>query len=406
MCPPSVIAGTARQPQNVSAVSQAEIVLSSNPSSCPCQPFKSQHLRPTYTKITLKGQRLQWVTDCETEQKGHVVPDQTLISFIVIAHNEEANIAQTIDSIAELKDLGSHEIIVVDDGSSDSTARIVSELITRNPNVRLIKLARNHGRGYARRTGVAAAHGELIAMIDADIVLPPNWLTCTRAALDSHDAVGGIAVPDGDVAYIYKRFGLVPRGIRNTANVTGSNGLYRRSIFDVANFDPALRDGEDSALNHEMDRLGLSSKTVPGLLVRHEENKTLAASLRWLFDIGRGATRQLVTYREVRQPDLVTGVFVGSAVAGLVLALGKHRAVGAAVPMVIVVVSGVQHVRSRFETPWSQWVQVAPAIAVDSAHLAAYFAGRLAGVTALWRRPDVQPSLTNPPRTLAQDRGH
>lgn len=318
------------------------------------------------------------------------MPDEILISFVVIAYNEEANIARSIASITELEDLGGYEIIVVDDGSRDSTGRIVARIADRNSRVHLIGLAENHGRGYARSKGLAAAGGELIAMIDADIVLPYDWLIRTRAALGERDAVGGIAVPDGDVGYIYKRFRLVPRVLHSTTTVTGNNGLYRREVFQIASFDPALREGEDSALNHEMDRLGLSVATVPGLLVRHEESKTLATSLKWLFDIGRGATRQLLIYREVRQPDLATGAFVGTTVLGLFLAARKHRLMGPAVPAVFVLASGLQHVRSRFETPRSQWPRVAPAVAVDSVHLTAYFAGRLAGLTALWRRPPAE----------------
>lgn len=314
------------------------------------------------------------------------MPQKTFVSFIVIAYNEAANIARTIASITGLTDLGDHEIIVVDDGSRDHTALIVDDIAAHNPQVSLIRLDENYGRGYARRTGVAAARGELIAMIDGDIALPVSWLTITRAALHDHDAVGGTAVPDGDVAYIYKRFRLVPRATEGTTTVAGSNGLYRRGVFEVANFDPTLREGEDSALNHELDRLGLSSKTIPGLLVRHEEGKALATSLKWLFETGRGATRQLLTYRELRQPDLVAGAFVGSIVLGMVLVSRRHRTAGAAVPLIFVVASGAQHVRSRFDTSQAPWTMVAAAVAIDSAHLTAYFAGRVTGLASSWRR--------------------
>ena len=311
------------------------------------------------------------------------MPEQTLISFVIIAYNEEPTIAGAIASIRELHGLSDYELIVVDDGSRDNTARIVADVAGEDSRVRLIRLERNRGRGYARRAGVSAARGELIAMIDADIVLPADWLARTRAALGGHDAVGGIAVPDGDVAYIYKRFRLTPRIVGGTATVAGSNGLFRRHVFDVATFDAALREGEDSALNHDMKRLGLSCVTVPGLFVRHEEDKTLATSLRWLFDTGRGATRQLVRYRTVRQPDIVTGAFAGTASLGLVLGLRRHRLLGAAVPTAFLLASGLQHVRSRFETPKSVWPRVTLAVVIDSAHLAAYFAGRLAGLTEL-----------------------
>lgn len=314
--------------------------------------------------------------------------EELLVSFVIIAYDEAANIARSVGAITELEDLGAHEIIVIDDASTDGTAKIVADIAKHDPCIQLIELAENRGRGYARSRGIAAAHGGLIAMVDADIILPSNWFTLARAALEDHDAVGGIAVPDGDVAYVYRRFGLVPRVVHGTTTVTGNNGLYRRQVFDVASFDPDLREGEDVALNHAMERQGLSSVTVPGLLVRHEENKTLGTSLKWLFDTGRGATRQLLTYHEVRPPDLAACAFVASTVLGLCLATRKHGLIGAAIPAGVVMAASIQHVRSRFETRQSRWSRVAPAIAVDGAMLTAYFAGRLIGLTALWRRHD------------------
>jgi hypothetical protein len=168
--------------------------------------------------------------------------------------------------------------------------------------------------------------------------------------------------------------------------VTGNNGLYRREVFEVVSFDPALREGEDTALNYAMAREGLSSVMIPGLLVQHVENKTLVTSLRWLFDIGRGATRQLITYHEVRQPDLAAGAFVGAATLGLIVGRRGHPFTGAAIPVGFVLAASVQHLRSRFQIPRSRALRAAPAVAIDSAMLTAYFAGRIAGLNALWRR--------------------
>lgn len=313
------------------------------------------------------------------------------MSFVVIAYNEAASIARTMAAITDLEAVGEYELIVVDDGSRDSTVQIVRDLAAQDRCIRLIELKENRGRGYARNTGIQAARGELIAMVDADIVLPANWLIRTRQALLHHHAAGGIAIPDGDVAYLFNRFGLMPRIVRPTTTVTGNNGLYRREVFDVANFDPSLREGEDSALNHAMDHQGLSFVTIPDLFVRHEESKTFGTSLRWMFDTGRGATRQLLTYHEVRQPDLAVGAFACAAALGSFLAMREHQLIGAALPVGFVLAASVQHVRSRFETPLSHWSKVAPAVAVDSAMLAAYFAGRLAGLTALRRRANPAP---------------
>ena len=325
------------------------------------------------------------VTERTPASERASVSDEIDISFVVIAYNEAENIGRTLDTIGGLADVGPYEIIVVNDGSRDRTGEIVAEIAARDRRVRLINLDPNHGRGYARSVGIAAARGELIATVDADIILPPDWVVRARAALRGYDAVGGTAVPDGDAAYLHRRFRLVPRIVGHAATVTGSNALYRRRVFDTVGFDPALRDGEDIALNHAIKRDGLSSATVPELVVQHVESKTLAASLRWLFVSGRSATWQIVAYRTIRVPDLAAGSLVGAVVLGLVTAR-TQLIVGLSMPVAVIAAASTQHVRSRFETPWSQWTRVVLAIAVDSALLTAYFAGRIAGVATIRRR--------------------
>jgi Glycosyl transferase family 2 len=311
-----------------------------------------------------------------------------LVSFVVIAYNEAGNIGRTLDGITAQAGLAQqrYEVIVVNDGSRDRTADIVADRAARNPRINLIDLPANRGRGHARATGILAAQGELIATVDADIILPADWLLRAEAALAGCDAVGGTAVPDGDVAYVFQATKLVPRVVGHTTAVTGSNALYRRQVFDLVAFDPSLREGEDSAFNQATARHGLSFGTVPGLLVQHTESKTLPDSLRWLFNIGRGATRQLLVYRQVRTPDVVTGAFLSSLVAGTVVGVLADPLVGAGIPVVVLLAVSVQHVRSRFETPLVRLPSVSLAVALDGAHLLAYFAGRVAGLSWLSAR--------------------
>jgi hypothetical protein len=310
------------------------------------------------------------------------------VSFVVIAYNEAKNIGRTLDAITALSGLvsGEYEVLVANDGSRDSTAAVVSGRAAQNPGIKLIDLSQNRGRGYARATGTAAAQGDLIACVDADIILPVDWLVRAEEALDGHDAVGGTAVPDGDVAYVYRASRLRPRVVSGTTSVTGNNGLYSRRVFDLVAFDSSLREGEDVAFNQAGSRLGLSFATVPGLLVEHSENKTLLGSIRWLFESGMGATRQLLVYRELRMPDLATGVFLASLTAGALLQGIADAPAGWAITAAVLFAMSTQHVRTRFETPLMRLPNVGFAIALDSAHLLAYFAGRVAGLSWLVRR--------------------
>jgi hypothetical protein len=320
------------------------------------------------------------------------------VSLVVIAYNEAGNIGRTLDAIGALDGLGQYEVVVVNDGSRDGTADVVRDRAARNPRIRLIDLPKNRGRGYARSTGIAAAEGELIATVDADIILPPDWFVRAQAALPGHDAVGGTAVPDGDVAYVFQATRLVPRVIGHTTTVTGSNALYRRRVFEIVGFDPALREGEDVALNQATTAGGLSFAAVPGLLVEHIESKTFGESLRWLFVTGTGATRQLLNYREIRVPDLAAAAWLASLAAGVAIAV-LVTPFGLLLPALSLGVIAAQHVSSRFETPARRWRSVAAAVGFDSALLLAYFTGRVAGLSWLVRkRPGAipQPGVTQP----------
>ena len=326
------------------------------------------------------------------------------ISFVVIAYNEAKNIGRTLDAITALSGLvpGEYEVVVVNDGSRDSTAAVVSGRAARNQAIRLIDLPQNRGRGYARATGIAEAQGDLIANVDADIILPTDWFVRAAKALDGHDAVGGTAVPDGDVAYVYQASRLRPRVVSGTTSVAGSNGLYRRRVFDLVAFDSSLREGEDVALNQAGPRLGLSFATVPGLLVEHNENKALFGSIRWLFESGMGASRQLLVYRQVRMPDLVTGAFLASVATGALLQGIADVPAGWAIPAAVLLAASTQHVRTRFETPLTRLPNVSFAIVLDSAHLLAYFAGRVAGLSWLVRRrPLAVAAVSGPEADLA-----
>jgi dolichol-phosphate mannosyltransferase len=93
-----------------------------------------------------------------------------LLSLVIPAYNEEAGIAQAIaeaDQALSYLDL-EYEIIIVDDGSRDSTADNVRRTIIDHPRIRLVEHAENRGYGAALRSGFEAARGDVIAFTDAD----------------------------------------------------------------------------------------------------------------------------------------------------------------------------------------------------------------------------------------------
>lgn len=97
-----------------------------------------------------------------------VLFSEPMVSVVIAAHNEEANIKSRIENIMtqdypETK----LEIIVVSDGSTDSTNKVVDEICGRTDRLKLIKYEHNMGKSYALNQGVSQASGELIVFTDA-----------------------------------------------------------------------------------------------------------------------------------------------------------------------------------------------------------------------------------------------
>ncbi|MCZ6507284.1 MAG: glycosyltransferase family 2 protein [Acidobacteria bacterium] len=122
------------------------------------------------------------------------------LSLVLPAFNEEESIATAIDEAdTALRQLAcTYEIIVVDDGSGDSTARVVEEKARTNEHVRLLSHSTNRGYGAALRTGFEAARSPLIAFTDADCQFYLDDLGLLLARAHDQDVVCGFRVDRQD----------------------------------------------------------------------------------------------------------------------------------------------------------------------------------------------------------------
>jgi glycosyltransferase involved in cell wall biosynthesis len=113
------------------------------------------------------------------------------LSIIVPAYNEQARLPETLRKIDRYLAGGDwifREILVVDDGSTDSTVQIAEEFAQANPTVRVLRNPGNRGKGYSVRYGMLEARGEWCLFSDADLSAPIEDLETLWSAIVREEA--------------------------------------------------------------------------------------------------------------------------------------------------------------------------------------------------------------------------
>ncbi len=173
------------------------------------------------------------------------------LSVVIPAHNEEGSIAQTVGDITRTlrREEIDYEIVVVDDGSADRTAAIVSELAGRDQRVRCVTSPYRNGFGFAVRAGLASYTGDAVAIMMADgSDSPEDLVSYYRLLLAGYDCAFGSRFMHGGSTHSYPWFKLVINRVVNSGiriafghgynDTTNAFKAYRREVID--NIQPLI----------------------------------------------------------------------------------------------------------------------------------------------------------------------
>lgn len=219
-------------------------------------------------------------------------------SVIICTRNGHDRIHTCLTACSNLAG-NDHEILVVDDGSTDATAHLVA---TRFPHVRLIQLPPS-GLSAARNAGAHAAHGNILAFTDDDCEPDPEWLTRLLPHFHSgkYAAVGGPNLPPPPQTLTQAVIAALPGAPSHVLlddeeaeHLPGCNIAVRKDAFhSIGGFDPQFRTAGDDVdfcwrLSHAGHRLGFA----PGAFVWHHRRPSIRAFLRQ--QIGYGKAEKLL----------------------------------------------------------------------------------------------------------------
>jgi glycosyltransferase involved in cell wall biosynthesis/GT2 family glycosyltransferase/tetratricopeptide (TPR) repeat protein len=118
-----------------------------------------------------------------------VTPGSSLVSIILLAHNQLDHTRRCLESI-ERHTPEPHELILVDNGSTDGTLDHFHQYSAKHENVRLIVNRTNHGFAAGNNHGLALARGDFVLLLNNDTVAAPGWLTNMLAVFAKHSRTG------------------------------------------------------------------------------------------------------------------------------------------------------------------------------------------------------------------------
>jgi GT2 family glycosyltransferase len=208
----------------------------------------------------------------------------TRVSIVVPAYDNAAELEECLRSLIPG---GAHEIIVVDDGSTDDTGGVAAR-----SGVKVLRLDRNSGAGAARNHGARQATGDVLLFVDSDVVVAPDTVArVTRvfeerpevaAVFGSYDAAPRAPGVVSQFRNLLHHF-VHQQGEREASTFWAGCGAVRRAVFEESGgFDTGsyTRAIEDIELGYRLREAGHRILLDKDLTVMHLKRWTLASFLR------------------------------------------------------------------------------------------------------------------------------
>ncbi len=227
------------------------------------------------------------------------------VSIIIPAHDEERHIERCIQSLLT-QDYDDIEIIVVDNGSHDRTPEIIEKYVEKYSNkIRLLRSGQNIGPGGGRNLGALHAAGDILVLVDADMVFPPEYvgrlidpILRGEALLTTH---GTEYVANTDNPWV-KVQGQTVRG-REVLIAKVFRAVKKDFFIRHGGFDPRLHYHDDRTFFY---KTGAKAIVVENAYCYHNNPDTAKEIFRRNYWIGR-------TYLAVMHREHGAGGFLRSA---------------------------------------------------------------------------------------------
>ncbi|HVN10429.1 MAG TPA: dolichyl-phosphate beta-glucosyltransferase [Patescibacteria group bacterium] len=208
---------------------------------------------------------------------------QADLSIVIPAFNEELRLPPTFEKIAawlRAKNLKA-EVLVVDDGSTDGTARAAEQATGILPGIRVLRNGRNYGKGYSVRHGMREARGRVALFTDADLSAPIEEAEKLLAALETADVAFGSRALDRRLISVHQSRFREVAGIFFNKMV---QLVLRIPFVDTQCGFKAFRMDRSRILfeQQRIERFGFDPELL--YLARHHGLRAVEIPVRWAHD--------------------------------------------------------------------------------------------------------------------------
>lgn len=220
-------------------------------------------------------------------------------SIIVPVYNRPEEIFELLQSICNQKYKNSFEVVIVEDGSTISAAKVIKNFSAKLNITYLTK--ENTGPGDSRNFGMQGAKGNYFLILDSDCILPPNYLNEVANALEEHyvHCFGGADDADSSFTPTQKAINYALTSFWTTGGIRGSKksvgkfqprsfnmGISKEVFEEIGGFGQ-IHPGEDPDLTFRIWNAGYQTRFFPKAVVYHKRRVDFKRFYNQVFKFGQ-----------------------------------------------------------------------------------------------------------------------
>lgn len=207
---------------------------------------------------------------------------QLYYSFIIPVFNRPQEVKELLESFVDLDYKTAFEIVVVEDGSTETSETVVNEFSEKLSISYFFK--ENSGPGSSRNYGMQRAKGTYFIILDSDCILPPHYLTTVDSFLKTHffHCFGGADAAHKSFSPLQKAINYTMTSFYTTGGIRGNrkpvntfeprsfNMGISKEVFEKTGGFSKIHPGEDPDLSQRIAKAGYNTVFIPNAFVYHK----------------------------------------------------------------------------------------------------------------------------------------